>query len=258
LSLAHGTEIVKRATTTRDAFLGGRLTVTQPATGFRAGLDSVLLGAAVSRGEGELLDLGAGAGTAALVALADHEALAATLAERDPELLALAAQNLAANGFAARARAIEVDITAPGATRTAAGSPSDHYAAVIANPPFFSDGTPATTRGAAARQMPPGSLDRWVKTAATHAAPGAEIIFIHAADQLPELLAAFDARFGAITILPLTPREAAPVHRVLIRGIKGSRARLTLLPSRALHETAGQTFRPEFEAIFRGAARLHW
>ena len=72
------------------------------------------------------------------------------------------------------------------------------------------------------------------------------------------MLAAFTARFGAVTILPLTPREGEPAHRILIRGIKGSRAPLALLASRALHPPAGRQFRPEFEAIFRGRERLHW
>src|SRR3954466_7999156 len=95
MSLAHGAEIVKRAEVTHDAFLSGRLTIAQPAKGFRAGLDSVLLGAAVGHGDGDLLDLGAGAGTAALVALADHPRLAATLVESDPAMVALAVDNLA-------------------------------------------------------------------------------------------------------------------------------------------------------------------
>ena len=102
------------------------------------------------------------------------------------------------------------------------------------------------------------ALDLWVKTAATHAVPNGEIVFIHVAERLPALLAAFESRFGAITVLPLAPRDGEPAHRVLVRGIKGSRAPLTLLASRPLHTPAGRSFRSEFEAIFRGNDRLHW
>jgi tRNA1(Val) A37 N6-methylase TrmN6 len=97
-----------------------------------------------------------------------------------------------------------------------------------------------------------------VKVAAAHCAPDGEAIFIHAAQALPELLQSFDARFGELTVLPIAPRDGAPASRILVRGIKGSRAPLTLLSSRALHETEGRGFRPEFEAIFRGRARLIW
>src|SRR5215217_6522799 len=47
MSLEHPIDFVKQQTLTRDAFLGGRLNLSQPRNGFRAGLDSVLLGAAV-------------------------------------------------------------------------------------------------------------------------------------------------------------------------------------------------------------------
>ena len=83
MSLDDTTGLVKQQKHTRDAFLGGRLTLSQPRHGFRAGLDSVLLGAAVSCGRSSLLDLGAGVGTAGLVALALNPDLVAMLAERD-------------------------------------------------------------------------------------------------------------------------------------------------------------------------------
>jgi tRNA1(Val) A37 N6-methylase TrmN6 len=207
-----------------------------------------------------LLDLGAGAGTASLVALADRTETTATLVEIDPETAALAALNLSANGFAERARVLSLDVTAKGSLRAAAGLPADHYDVVIANPPFFDPaaGSAPSAARSAARHMPPDTLERWVKAAATHAAPEGEVIFIHAAQSLPLLLATFTARFGAVTVLPLTPREGEAASRVLVRGIKGSRAPFTLMASRALHEPAGRSFRPEFDAIFRGAARLIW
>lgn len=260
MSLDHTPDLVKQQTLTRDAFLGGRLVVSQPEKGFRAGLDSVLLGASVGPGARRLLDLGAGVGTASLVALADLPGVGATLAELDPATAAIAALNLEANGFSGRARVLTLDVTAKGGVRAAAGLPSDHYDAVIANPPFFDPGSgsaPSEAR-AAARHMPPETLDLWVKAAATHAAPEAEVVFIHAAARLPALLPAFMARFGAVTVLPLTPREGEAATRVLVRGTKGSRAPFTLLASRALHEPEGRTFRPEFDAIFRGTARLIW
>jgi tRNA1(Val) A37 N6-methylase TrmN6 len=258
MSLSQPSEIVKRSGVTSDAFLGGRLTLLQPERGFRAGLDSVLLGAAVNTTRGTLLDLGAGVGTAALCALTHQGALSAVLAEADPATAALARENIAANGFAAQAKVVELDVAAPGRTRTAAGLAPDHFESVIANPPFFEDGTVAAPQRAKARQMPAEALDRWVAAAASHAAPGGEIVFIHLAEKLPQLLAAFEARFGDITVLPLTPREGDPAHRVLIRGRKGSRAPFRLLASRALHGAEGRGFLQAFESIFRGTDRLHW
>lgn len=260
MSLDEATDLVKQQTLTRDAFLGGRLTVSQPERGFRAGLDSVLLGAAVDAGSRRLLDLGAGAGTAALVAMAELGELSGTLVEADPAMARLASLNLGANGMAGRSTVLGLDLTSPGRERVAAGLAADHFTTVIANPPFFDPGrgsAPSVAR-AEARHMGDDLLDRWVKTAASHAAPGGEVIFIHVAEALPLFLAAFTRRFGAVTVLPLLPRDGEAASRVLVRGIKGSRAPFTLLAARALHEAADRTFRPEFDAIFRGAARLIW
>jgi tRNA1(Val) A37 N6-methylase TrmN6 len=258
MSLDQPTDFVKHQTVTRDAFLGGRLTLSQPRNGFRAGLDSVLLGAAVGVGAGSLLDLGAGVGTAGLVALSLGRAQSADLAERDAATAALAAENLRDNGLEARGRVLEVDITRP-AERLEAGVKDNHYDVVIANPPFFASGTLAADASrAGARHMDSEALDLWLRSAASTAKAGGSAIFIYPAEGLADLLAAFHRRFGAIFVLPLTPRPGAAASRVLVRGVKGSRAPLTLLASRAMHGTDGKAFAPEFEAIFRGEAALDW
>ena len=235
--------------------------MSQPRSGFRAGLDSVLLGAAVSDGRQGLLDLGAGVGTAALVALAHNALLSATLAEQNPQMAALAQANAADNGFSDRARIVTVDVIGRALYRRTAGLADNAFDSVIANPPFFAqgDGTLAADPGrAGARHMDAATLDLWIRTADGAATAGGEVIFVYPAQSLVPLLAGFTRRFGAITVLPLSPRPGEPVSRVLVRGIKGSRAPLTLLASRALHAADGSDFAPEFDAIFRGTARLVW
>lgn len=260
MSLEHPTDFVKHQTTTRDAFLAGRLNLSQPRNGFRAGLDSVLLGAAVDRASASLLDLGAGVGTAGLVALVLNHALVATLAELDPAMADLAAENIASNDLATRARVARADVTARGLKRVEAGLAPDTFTSVIANPPFFDParGTAPSAQRSAARHMTPETLDLWIRTAASTAAPGGEVIFIYPAEGLPPLLAGFSSRFGGLTVLPLVPREGDAATRVLVRGIKGSRAPTRLLASRVLHEPAGRGFMPAFDAIFRGTGRLDW
>ena len=261
MSLDQPKAFVKHQSVTRDAFLAGRLTLSQPGRGFRAGLDSVLLGAAVAEGRKSLLDLGCGVGTAAFVAMVHNGDLPATLVDRNTDMTTLAAANAADNGLAARARIVVADIAGKAADRRAAGLMDNGYDSVIANPPFFDDGggTLADDPGrAGARHMDAAALDLWIRTAAGAATAGGEVIFIYPAPSLSPLLAGFTRRFGAVTVLPLTPRLDEPAGRVLVRGIKGSRAPLTLLASRTLHEAEGRAFRPEFDAIFRGTARLVW
>lgn len=261
MSLDHGSVFVKHQTWSEDRFLGGRLIVSQPLRGFRAGLDSVVLGASVSPGSTRLCDLGAGVGTAALVALAHHEQIHAVLVETEAGALALAERNISINGFTRRARTLRCDVTAAGAAREAAGLPINSFTSVIANPPFFSaaGGTlPQNRQRGGARHMEPAKLDLWARTAAAIAVADGEVVFIYPSAALAELLAAISVRFGAITVLPLSPRVGAPASRVLVRGRKGSRAPLTLLASRAVHGDNGRTFTLEFDAILRGGARLDW
>src|SRR5215217_6194653 len=106
MSLDQPKAFVKHQSVTRDAFLGGRLTLSQPSHGFRAGLDSVLLGAAVAEGRKSLLDLGSGVGTAASVALVHNADLTATMAEQNADMIVLAEANLVDNGLAERGRLV--------------------------------------------------------------------------------------------------------------------------------------------------------
>jgi tRNA1(Val) A37 N6-methylase TrmN6 len=203
MSLDHASKIVKHQTLTRDAFLGGRLIVSQPRNGFRAGMDSVLLGAAVGEKSQSLLDLGAGPGTAALVALVPESGAFRHPRRSRPRMPPRSPPSIfPETAWTSRGIVLTVDVTAPGKIRAAAGLPADHFSAVIANPPYFEAGrAPRPPARAAARHMHAPDLDRWVKTAATHAAPGGEVIFIYPAHHLPTLLGAFDARFGAISHL---------------------------------------------------------
>ncbi|MDZ7883124.1 MAG: hypothetical protein U5N53_09500 [Mycobacterium sp.] len=85
-------------------------------------------------------------------------------------------------------------------------------------------------------------------------------MFIHAAASLPALLPAFMARFAGCSVLPLAPRDGGAASRVLVRGIKGSRVRRSRCARAAPRTAEGRTglHRPEFDAIFRGLARLVW
>jgi tRNA1(Val) A37 N6-methylase TrmN6 len=215
----------------------------------------------VRRYDGPLLDLGAGVGTAALVALHHAPRLIATLVDDDSDILALAAENIAANGFAGRAMTLRVDVAGPAATRRAAGLAANACATVIANPPFFEAGkgtAPPEAGRAAARHMPAATLDRWVRAAVTAATADGEIVFILPAASLGAILAAFEPRLGAIAILPLAPRPGADATRILIRGVKQSRAPLSLLATRPVHGPEGNAFDPEIEAVLRGEGRFDW
>src|SRR4051794_14998315 len=98
---------------TRDAVLGGRLTLWQPRRGHRVGHDAILLAAATAaRGGEHAVDLGAGVGATGLALAARVPDLQVTLVEIEPSLAELAARNIADNGFSDRVRVTAADVTA--------------------------------------------------------------------------------------------------------------------------------------------------
>ncbi|WP_127076962.1 tRNA1(Val) (adenine(37)-N6)-methyltransferase [Rhodomicrobium lacus] len=247
-------------TFTCDAFLDGRVTVRQPKPGFRSGLDAVFLAAACRAQAGErVLEAGCGAGAASLCLLARVPGVSITGVEIDAGLAALARQNATDNGFGAQFDIVNADLTLSWAELDAAGLLREAYDHVIANPPFFEHGRTRPSKDARngrARAMATGAFEDWARFLAAVARPSATATVIHTAEALPQILAAFDRRFGALSILPLHPKHGAPAIRVIVSGIKGSRAPASILPGFVLHEADGKPT-VAAAAILRHGQSLH-
>jgi len=246
---------------TDDAFLGGAVHVLQPRTGYRAGIDAVLLAAAVPAAASRpvrVLDAGAGVGVAGLCLAARVRDAEVVLAENEAALVALATQNIARNAMTERARVIAADVTAPARVQMPLGLAPDHFDHVMANPPYGVEGRgrpPANTLRAAAHEMPGGELEIWLRFLARVVRPGGTATLVHRADALATLLAGLVRWFGDIAVLPLQPRAGAPAIRVIVQGTKASRAPLRLLPPLVLHAADG-SFTPEVAALLRAPAPL--
>jgi tRNA1(Val) A37 N6-methylase TrmN6 len=242
--------------TETDAFLGGRLKLRQPPRGaHRAGTDAVLLARLLVPAPGAtLFDLGAATGAVGLASARLSEVGRVVLVERDPDLAALARENAAANGLDDRVAVIEADLLAPARQRREAGLEPDSADIVLTNPPFFEPGMHRPSpipQKATAHTFAAGGLDRWLRTCADLLRPGGRLGLIHRADALPACLDALRGRFGDYAVRPVHARAERPAIRVLIAGVKGSRAPLRLLPPLVLQDAAGH-FTPEAEALHRG------
>jgi tRNA1(Val) A37 N6-methylase TrmN6 len=242
-----------------DAFLDGRLRILQPATGYRAGIDGVLLAATVeARSGARILDVGAGVGVVGLCVACRLPGVDVTLLERDAGLAGFARRNAARNGFGNRISVVQADVLRPLGTNVELAGRAESFDHVLANPPFHVEGR-GTAAGdpvkAGANAMPAGALERWVRFMAAMARAGGVITVIHRADALAEVLGALAGRFGGPIVLPVHPREAEPAVRVLVRARKGSRAPLELRPGLVLHG-AGNGFRPRVAAVLRDGAGL--
>jgi tRNA1(Val) A37 N6-methylase TrmN6 len=253
--------VVEAVAASEDEFLGGRVKVLQPQTGHRAGIDAVLLAAAVPARAGEgVLDAGAGVGVTGLCLLARVPKLKVTAVERDASLCALAAANAAKNGVADSFSVVEADVTAPAARLMAKGLKREGYDHVIANPPFHLTGTVRPAPGAArasAHVMQEEAFEAWLRFLASFAAPKSRLTVIYRPDGVPTLFKLLERRFGEITIFPLFPKAGKAASRILLHGRKGSRAGLTLLPGLVLHHADGR-YTEVAEAVLRGGEALEF
>ena len=244
--------------TTEDAFLGGRVMIRQPKRGYRAGIDAVFLAATVPDAVAGLsaLDLGAGVGTVGLCAARRCLDAEIVLLEREPALAAFARENIARNDLSGRVRVVEAAVGTSALEIAAAGLAPESFDQVLANPPFHAEGrgTPAPDAlKAMSHAMPEAGLDDWVRFMARMAKPGGVATLIHKAGALGEVLAAFGNRFGDIRVLALHPREGAAAIRVIVSGIKGSRAPMKVLAPLVLHGE-GTGFAPVAAAVLREGA----
>jgi len=240
----------------RDAFLGGRLTIHQLKAGFRAAVDAVLLAAAVPARPGErVLELGCGTGVASLCLGARVAGLTLTGLELQPAYAALARRNAAENRLPLEV--IEGDVSTPPAALRGRG-----FEHVICNPPWFRPGagTAAADAGRETALREAAPLAAWADLAARRLLPGGRLTLIHEAARLPDVLGALDARLGSLVVLPLLPRGGRPATRFLLGARKGGRAAFRLLAPLVLHSGAahrdGGDFTPEVEAVLRDAAAL--
>ena len=233
---------------TADKFIGGRVVVRQMESGFRSGLDAVMLAASIPAREGEdVLELGSGAG-AASICLSRRTNCAVFGIEIDPSLAALADENAAENELSERVRFIAGDVLdMPAELRRS-------FEHVMCNPPFHDeDGLTSPDAGRALALQDRGTLADWLTAGMKRVVSNGTLTVILRADRLGEALTALGDR--GVSVFPLWPRKDEAAKRILIRAMKSSRAPLAVLPGLVLHEE-GNKYTRAANAILRDGAAL--
>jgi tRNA1(Val) A37 N6-methylase TrmN6 len=233
-----------------ETFLDGRVRVAQSQTGFRSGLDAVMLAAAVPARAGQsVLELGAGSGTASLCLAARVAGLSVTGVECDAGAFALARANAAANG--GNVQFVQGDVfSLPSELKR----DFDH---VFCNPPFHGKGMASPDPVRAAALMEDGGDGRgladWLELGLQRTVSGGWFTAILRADRLNQALAAMPRR--GVLAFPLWPHAGEAPKRVIVQARKGSAAPFGLLPGLVLHQTDG-AWTPEADAVLRRGTAL--
>jgi len=242
---------------TCDGFLGGRLQIWQPRAGYRAGVDAVLLAAAVPAQPGQsVLDLGCGVGVAGLCLGWRVPGLALCGLEVQSAYADLARRNAAENRIALAVHTGDLSAM-PSALRQ---QTFDH---VIANPPYFHapSRTAARDAGRETAQAGPTPLTAWIDSATRRLRPGGLLTMIQRADRLRDLLAGCDGRLGTLKIRPIQARTCQPAQLVLLSARKGGKTPLVLdnpliLNKGLTHEGDRESYTESIRTILRDGSPL--
>ncbi len=224
----------------------------QPATGFRSGIEPVLLAAAIPARSGEtVLEAGTGAGAALLCLAARVPGLTALGVERDPALALLAARNARANGMAG------VQVIAADVDALPLRVVCDH---VFANPPYHAAGGTPSPQAArrSSKQADADLFRRWIAALGALLRHRGTLTLIVPAAALPACLAALTAcDCSPDALLPLWPKAGRAAKLALLRGVKAGRSPFRVLPGLVLHDADG-AFTGAAEAVLRDGAALDW
>lgn len=229
---------------TLDAVLRGALRLNQPAQGYRATSDPLLLAGFVPRPTrrrpiDRVCDLGAGSGILGLSLALRLPSARVTLVEIDPVVALLAEENVRLNGLSDR-----VAVRAEDLRSIAAGPLRATFDLVVANPPYRALGrgpAPSATDLARARHEIDVTLREVVEAASLLARPsGGRVAVVLPAERSAELFALLGAAgFRLRRARFVHPRQDAPACLLLALGERAARGLLAVDPPLVLHEPDG-------------------
>lgn len=215
-------------TTTHDDFLGGRLTIEQPRSGYRAGIDPVLLAAFVQTAAGSILDVGCGVGAVSLCLSWRLPHVHITGIDCQGDLIAVAQRNAVKNKMDDRVHFMTMDLQE-------LSLPSHSFDAVVTNPPYFDGSAPSRHPARALARSQQVPIDTWVAQSLTPLKNRGYLYMIYPVRGLMEALHALRTT-GDISLYPLWTAPETPSKLILIRARKSVKSPPTLLPGLILHD----------------------
>lgn len=234
---------------TEDMFFNGRLRVLQPREGYRFSIDAVLLAAfSAPEARDRIVDLGTGCGIIPLILGYRHPAVSITGIEVQPELAALAAQNVASNGLKERIAVICADMKSVSIQDVS--GPVD---LVISNPPYrkYRSGrvNPHPQR-AAARHEILATLEDVTAAGARLLGIGGRFAIVYPAERITDLLTHLrSAGIEPKHIQTVHAKGHDPARLVLVSGTKGGRPGAAVLEQLVIYRPGG-TYTEQVQAMF--------
>lgn len=240
---------------TRDVISDGALVIQQSESGYRFGLDAVLLATdlpEIPRG-GRVVDLGAGTGAVGLMVAKRRPDITLQSVEVQPSLHQLLQLNVATNGLQDRVTALKADVRQHQLLLSA------HSAdLVLMNPPYYRIGqgkvSPNRERAAAHQELH-GGLRDFIVSAQYVLQPRGSLKLVLPPSRLADLMYEIGKTdFGArsVRFVHAKPGRDAYLMEWVFR--RGSSFQLSVLPPLVLNSEDHDGFTTEVRERFAGAA----
>ncbi len=243
---------------TDDGFLDNRLKVLQPRKGYRAGLDAVMVAAAVPAKPGDhVFEAGIGTGVAALCLARRVPGILITGIEINPDYAALAEENAARNSFKDSITISTGDMTRLSDTQIFALGSFDH---AFANPPYREVGKfrkPEDAGRRVAYVIDIGGIQTWMNNLVNLVGDGGTVTMILPSELDEAICQLSIVRENLLKIVPLLPREGEYPLRRIYQLVKGESASIKTMPGLVLHDEA-TNYTEKAESILRMGEALQF
>lgn len=237
-----------------DKYLDGKVMIHQPAKGYRAGIDAVLLSVSVHPEKGQrVLDVGAGVGVVTLCMAYHNPGVEIIGLEIQPHLAELNKSNISLNH-----KEQDVKILTGSLFNLPEGLEPNSFDHVVTNPPYFDFGSKALNEDetkSLSRHVMDGDLQSWLEASLRMIKPRGYLTLVHRADQLDQILSILKKKTGGIKIFPLWPGIGQSAKLVIIQARKAVKSECQLLAGMVLHQK-DKKYTPEADAIFRGLGTI--
>lgn len=237
----------------QDSLFDGRLQCRQPLAGYRFSVDAVLAAHFILPKPGQrVLDLGCGSGIIGLILAYRVAQIVVHGLELQPELAALAEENVLLNNWTQRMAIIQGDVRQPSASLH-----PEAYDLVVCNPPYGTgqDGRISQqSQAAIARHALAGALEDFVRAAAFAVRNRGRVVFIAPARRGADLLSLLrDHRLTPKRMQPIySYPEAEAAKLVLVEAMKNGGDQFDILAPFSLYQQAGGDYSAAMQALYQG------
>ena len=227
------------------------ISLLQPVQGYRFSLDALLLADFARLPVGaSVADLGTGCGVIPLVLARKHQDARCVAIENNPDMAALASENVRANGLGDRIVIVADDILS-----IRRRFPVSSFDVVVSNPPFRSPHSGKTSPHAgrdAARHETTAGLADFLAAAKYLARPSGRICFIYPPSRLAEFIRCADELKLTVLRLRMVHGTAQAVAKMfLVELVKGRRGDVKVEPPLIVYDDNGE-YTAEAVAILGG------